>query len=176
MGGSREAWALGTEASCHAQLCLAPVSPPCPAEGLYLGGATAENDNARARAGHPGARTEWARHQATPGLTVSAINGETGSLENSAWSRRSALGKCPRGGGCLSGDSLSSVIARSKESIQNCSVYRLAPRIWPQHGIAEGDNTLMWPAKQSENNLGHINRGRVSEMREAMVQCYIRGL
>lgn len=79
-----------------------------------MGGATAEDDNARARAGHPGARAEWARHQATPGLTVSATTGDTGSLENSAWSRRSVLGKCPRGGGCLSGDFLASVIARSK--------------------------------------------------------------
>lgn len=53
-------------------------------------------------------------------------------------------------------------------------MYRLAPRIWPQHGIADSDNTLMWPAKQSENNLGHINRDRVSEMREAMVQFHLR--
>lgn len=119
ISGSREAWTLGTEPSRHAQLCPASAlpsapSPPCPTEGLYLGRATEEDDNARARAGHPGARTEWIRHQATPGLTVSATTGDTGSLENSTWSRRSALRKCPRSGVFLSGDSLTLIIAWSR--------------------------------------------------------------
>lgn len=59
-----------TQPVCSALSC--PASPLCSTEDLYLGRGTAEDGNARARAGHPGARIEWARHQATPGLTVSA--------------------------------------------------------------------------------------------------------
>lgn len=117
ISGSREAGTLGTEPSHHAQLSPASVpSPPCPTEGLYLGRATEEDDNARARASHPGARTEWARHQATPGLTVSATTVDTGSFENSTWSRGSALRKCPKSSFFLSGDSLTLIIARSRGS------------------------------------------------------------
>lgn len=57
----------------------------CPTESLYLGRTTAEDDHARARVGNPGSRTEWARHQATPGFTVSAATRDAGSLEVSAW-------------------------------------------------------------------------------------------
>lgn len=103
----------GTQPPCSALSCFS--SPPCPTEGLYLGRATAKDDNARARAGYLGARTEWARYQAAPGLTVSVATGGTGPLGNSTW-RRSTLRKCPRGGGFLSSDSLISVIARSRGS------------------------------------------------------------
>lgn len=70
ISGSREAGTLGIEPSLYAQLCPKPASLPCPTEDLYLGRATEKDDNARARTGNPGARTEWAGHQATPGLTV----------------------------------------------------------------------------------------------------------
>lgn len=109
-----EAGTFGTEPSPHAQLCPDPASPPCPAEGLYLGRATAEDDNARARAGNSGARTEWAGHEDTLGLTVSITAGDTGFSEGSTWDRRSAFRKCPRGGGFLSSGFLTSVIAQSR--------------------------------------------------------------
>lgn len=83
--------------SLHAQLCLDPAFPTqyLPA-GLYLGRATAEGDHARARAraNYPGARTEWARHKATPGLTVSAWL-EVWGLRVLTFEKKLPLGKYP---------------------------------------------------------------------------------
>lgn len=90
-----------------------PTSPPFSTEGLYLGGATAEDGNARARAGHPGSRTEWARHQATPGLTVSAANGDSGSLETQPRVETLSFENALEVEIFLSGGSLTSRIARS---------------------------------------------------------------
>ena len=70
ISGSREAGTPGREPRLGVQLCPEPASLLCPTEDLYLGRATAEDGNARARAGNPGARAEWAGHQAPPGLTV----------------------------------------------------------------------------------------------------------
>lgn len=112
-----------------------PCFPHCPTEGLYLGGGTAEDGNAGARADYPGARTEWTRHQAAPGLTVSAATGDSGSLENSIWSRSSALRKHPRSIGFLSGGSLKSSIARSRRFY---SKLLLSINWFPEHGPSMG--------------------------------------
>lgn len=121
-----------------------PCFPHCPTEGLYLGGGTAEDGNARARADYPGARTEWARHQAAPGLTVSATTGDSGSLENAIWSRSSALRKHPRGVGFLSGGSLKSSITRSRRFY---SKLLLSINWFPEHGPSMGQLRVT-----SENN------------------------
>lgn len=71
VSGRLEPWVQ--DPSLHVQLCLYPAfSIQYLPAGLYLGRVTAKNDNARARANYPGARTEWAWHTAAPGLTVSA--------------------------------------------------------------------------------------------------------